>query len=119
MSDKLEIVNAGEQAGVPVLHLRGRINAQGAQDLRDQCNALRENGHANLVLDLDGVSFVASSGLGIFLLLTEEYRSAGGRLVLAAPQGGVVQVLQLLNLDQFLEIAPSLDSGCGRFSVSK
>lgn len=110
MSDKLEITAAGERTGVPVLCLRGRIDAQGAQDLLGRCAELREAGHANLVLDLDGVSFVASSGLGSFLLLTEEYRSAGGRLVLAAPQGGVVQVLELLNLDQFLDIAPSLDS---------
>lgn len=110
MSDKLEIAKAGDRSGVPILKLQGRIDARGAQELRDRCAELRDAGHANLVLDLDGVSFVASSGLGTFLLLTEEYRSGGGRLVLAAPQGGVVQVLQLLNLDQFLEIAPSLES---------
>jgi anti-anti-sigma factor len=109
MSDKLEITLGNGQNDVPVLRLRGRIEAPGAQQLRERCTELHESGCSHLVLDLDGVTFVSSSGLGTFLLLTEEFRSAGGKLVLAAPRSGVTQVLELLNLDQFLEISPSIE----------
>lgn len=108
MSDSLEIGLTEERGGLPVLRLRGRLEAEEAQDLRQRCVALLQSGRRVVVLDLDAVSFVASSGLGTFLLLTDEFRTAGGRLVIAAPQKGVVQVLQLLNLDQFLEIEPTV-----------
>lgn len=109
MSDQLEITRGSGSDGTSILRLRGRMEAGGAQQLRERCSELREEGNSRLVIDLDGVSFVASSGLGTFLLLTEEFRAAGGKLTLAAPQGGVVQVLELLNLDQFLDISPSLE----------
>lgn len=109
MSDKLEITRGNGRDDVPVLRLRGRIEAPGAQQLREHCANLQESGCSHLVIDLDGVTFVSSSGLGTFLLLTEEFRSSGGKLVLAAPRSGVTQVLELLNLDQFLEISPSLE----------
>lgn len=109
MSDQLEITLGTGRDDVPVLRLRGRIEAPGAQRLRERCAELHDSGCSRLVIDLDGVTFVASSGLGTFLLLTEEFRSAGGKLVLAAPRTGVTQVLELLNLDQFLEISPSIE----------
>ena len=117
MSDRLEITLENGRDDIPILRLRGRIEAFGAQQLRERCAELHETGCERLVIDLDGVTFVASSGLGTFLLLTEEFRSAGGRLVLAAPCTGVVQVLDLLNLDQFLDISPSIEgalAGAGR-----
>jgi anti-anti-sigma factor len=93
----------------PVVRLKGRLDAAGAQELRGQCLDLREQGEARIVLKLAEVTFVASSGLGTFLLLTEEFGNAGGRIVLAEPSESVMRVVQLLNLDKFLQIAESLE----------
>jgi anti-sigma B factor antagonist len=110
MPETFAITVTSESDSTPVLKLRGRLDAAGAQLLRERCTELRERGHTRSVLDLDAVSFVASSGLGTFLLLTDEFRSAGGKLILAAPRRGVIQVFELLNVDRFLDIALTLDS---------
>lgn len=108
MNDSLEIECDAGNGGVPVLRLRGRLESGGAQALRARCAALQEQGYRDIVLDLEAVFYVGSSGLGMLLLLTNEFRAAGGRLVLAAPQESVIQILKLLNLDQFLEIEPTV-----------
>lgn len=109
MPETLLIQSGSLEAKARVLHLSGRLEAAGAQRLRQQCLGLRGQGMLRIVLELSGLTFVASSGLGTFLLLTEEFGHAGGKVVLAAPGESVLSVIKLLNLDKFLNIEESLD----------
>ncbi|MFH1844934.1 MAG: STAS domain-containing protein [bacterium] len=108
MSDQFEIEIGAEKGSALVLKLKGRLTAGGAHELRELCSEQRERGHQFIVIDLAEVSFVASSGLGTFLLLTEEFSHAGGKVVFAMPCESVVRVIKLLNLDKFLEIVDSV-----------
>ena len=92
-----------------VLRLTGRLDAAAAQGVQKQCSALRNEGASNLALELSQVTFVSSSGLGVFLALTEEFKEAEGSFHLVAPSSTVAAVIKLLNLDRFLSIAPSID----------
>jgi anti-sigma B factor antagonist len=111
MSNPFAIEIAQEIGAAKVLRLRGRLEASGAQELLQQASALREAGETVLVLDLKDVEFLASSGLGTLLLLTEEFRDNGCQLILAALPPAVREVVDLLNLDQFLQIEPTVASG--------
>jgi len=94
----------------PVLYVSGRIDAAAAQVLREECAALRAAGNKRLVVSLADVSFVSSSGLGSFLVISEEFKGTGGNVIFAAPVHSVRHVLKLLNLDQFLDLAPDVVS---------
>jgi anti-anti-sigma factor len=87
--------------------LNGRLDAKNAQTFVARCRELREKGVRRLVVNLAGVGFVASSGIGILLALTEEYQDAGGSVHLAELSEPVRSVLDLLNLTQFLAIVPT------------
>ena len=91
------------------LRVLGRLDAEAAQQLRRHCTELRHQGHRQLVLDLSDITFVASSGLGTLLALTEEFGESGGCLYLAPVSQAMESVVKLLNLDQFLAIYNSLD----------
>lgn len=117
MHEQFEIEVDQATGCAPVVRLGGRLDAAGAQELRRRCLELREQGESCLVLQLGEVTFVASSGLGTFLLLTEEFGHAGGRIVLAEPSESVLRVIRLLNLDKFLQITDSLDEARGRVGV--
>jgi anti-sigma B factor antagonist len=109
MPETLLIQPGSLEGKARVLHLSGRLEATGAQHLRQQCLELRGQGTLRVVLELSGLTFVASSGLGTFLLLTEEFSNSGGKVVLAAPRESVVNVIKLLNLDKFMTIEASLE----------
>jgi len=92
-----------------VLRLMGRLDASAAQRVQKQCSALRNEGAPNVALELSQVTFVSSSGLGVFLALTEEFKEANGSFHLVSPSSTVAAVIKLLNLDRFLSIEPSID----------
>jgi anti-anti-sigma factor len=90
-----------------LLRVSGRLDAKSAPSFVALCRTLRSRGTRRLVVNLSGISFVASSGIGVLLALTEEYQDAGGSVVLASLSEPVRSVLELLNLTQFLTIVSS------------
>ena len=86
-----------------LLRVRGRLDARSAPHLLEVASRIRGRS-LNLVLDLSGVTFMASSGLGSLLSLAEEFRQSDCRVRLAAPSPAVDSVIHLLNLHQFLTI---------------
>lgn len=89
-----------------LLRVRGRLDARSAPHLLEVGSRIRMR-NLNLVLDLSGVTFMASSGLGSLLSLAEEFRQSESRVRLASPSAAVDSVIHLLNLHQFLTIDAS------------
>ena len=108
MAEQLEFAWETNPSPVPLLRLRGRLDAAGAQRLHEiALDFIKEAESSNLVIDLAGVEFVASTGLAIFLLLTEEFSEISGSIVFVNATPAVKQVISLLNIDQFLKLEPS------------
>ena len=96
-------VNRSEVEGrAVVLSPRGRLNMTTAALLRQSVAAEVEGGSARVVLDLAGVAFVDSSGLGAIVGGLKSARQAGGDLRIAAAGEQVRTVLELTNLDRVL-----------------
>lgn len=87
-----------------VLRISGRLDAKNAQLLVTQCQDLLDRNTKHVVLTMSEVTFVASSGIGSLLALTEAFKDAGGDLRLANLSTAVSSVVNLLNLGQFLAI---------------
>ena len=99
----IERLEGGPRA--TVLRVRGHLDARHATQMLEACARAREAGQ-DLVLNLAGVSFIASSGVGALLALSEEFQQAGRTVYLVEPSQPVAAVLRLLNLDQFLRVEP-------------
>ena len=118
MAESFEITWEKGQVEVPVLHLRGRLDAAGAKEMHEAVlHSLKIEGNTNLVIDLAGVEFVASTGLATFLLMTEEFFEVQGNLVFANATPTVMQVISLLNIDQFLKLEDSVEAATGLIGV--
>ena len=103
MPEPFEISEETRTEPVALLRVAGRLDAKSAPVLTQRCSAYRIEGR-DLILNLAGVSFVASSGLGALLSIAEEFQQAGCSLRLACPSTAVLSVIRLLNLDPFLAI---------------
>jgi anti-sigma B factor antagonist len=112
---ELEANEAG--ARTIVLRLRGRLDARGASILTTKCGAVRAAGR-DLVLNLAGVSFIASSGVGALLALVEEFRQSRIRVRIAEVPPTVDSVIRLLNLDQFLSIDATEADSCAALEAA-
>ncbi len=114
MAEMLSITWESDSVPVPVLRLKGRLKADGSVQLRETVRTfLRQTDKPALVVDLAGLEFVASTGLATFLLLTEEFVEIQGTIVFANAIPAVMQVISLLNIDQFLTLATSEEVAFG------
>jgi anti-anti-sigma factor len=83
------------------LRVHGRIDAVSAPTLLERCALVQHRGQS-LVLNLSGVTFLGSSGVGALLMLAEQFKEQGGAVHFAAPSEAVLSVIRLLNLGPYL-----------------
>jgi anti-sigma B factor antagonist len=79
-------------SGVMMITLAGRLDIQGAARIDVQFAAVAASNKA-VVVDLGGVSFLASMGLRTLMLGAKAMRGKAGRMVLWRPQADVEAVL--------------------------
>jgi anti-anti-sigma factor len=106
MSSEFRIEEIASTKRAAVLRVHGRLDIRSASTLTARCAEVRTAGR-HLVLNLAGVSFIASSGIGALLALVEEYRQARLQVRLASVSAPVDSVVRLLNLEQFLHLDSS------------
>lgn len=100
--------------GVAVLQLEGRLNMVSSATLRDAVHGVVESGAARIAVDLAGVDFVDSSGLGALVSGLKTTRQAGGDLRIARANDQVLLVLGLTNLDRILTPFGSVEDAYAR-----
>ena len=88
--------------------VHGELDLDGAATLREALiEAIDENPGRHVVVDLEGVDFVDSAGLGVLLGGRTRARGGDGELVLVATGRSVVRVLEMTGLTRVFEIHPS------------
>jgi len=92
-----------------VLSVAGELDMATAPQLQDQISDLLEKGRTRLVFDLAEVSFCDSTGLSVFVRAKNSTDDAGGTVRLAAPQRGVLRILEVSGLVEVLGTYPSVD----------
>lgn len=93
-----------------IIHVVGRLNMIAAPELRDIVINASRAGKARFVVDLAGVEFMDSSGLGALIGALKTTRQAGGDLRIAAAGEQAMMVLQLSNVDRILKPYETADA---------
>ncbi|TMD97492.1 MAG: STAS domain-containing protein [Chloroflexi bacterium] len=96
----LEVEARPADNGVTVLAPTGRLDVAGAPALKEAIGEVVRNGPPKVVIDMEGVSFVDSTGLGSVIAALKQIRNSQGELRLAAPNQQVRVVLELTTLDR-------------------
>jgi len=78
----------------------------GCRQLRETVHALLEGGQHRILLNLEGLNFLDSAGLGELVRTHVAVRGRGGRLTLINPAPNVRQLLRITKVDQVFDIAP-------------
>ena len=105
----LDVRTSGRQDAVHVM-LTGELDLATAPKLEDELKRVEADEPAILVIDLQSLSFMDSSGLRALLTADARAREAGRRLVLVRGDERVQRVLRITRLDERLEIVESADA---------
>ena len=93
-----------------VIHLRGKLfGGPFAEELNSTLHKMLDEGKKNVVLDLDGVTVLNSSGFGILVGSYTTIKNGGGDLKLARISNKIEGLLTITKLNQIFEQYPSVE----------
>src|SRR5438034_11107768 len=96
----LEVETRTADNGITVVAPTGRLDVAGAPALQEVVSEVVKTGPPRIVIDMEGVSFVDSTGLGSVISALKQVRGSQGELRLAAPNQQARVVLELTTLDR-------------------
>ncbi|WP_375486742.1 STAS domain-containing protein [uncultured Jatrophihabitans sp.] len=91
-------------AGAVVVAWQGRVDAANIASQRAQIDDSLEGDPDSLLIDMSGVSFVDSSGLGTLVYALNECQQRGTALSLTKVPGDILRLLQRTMLDRVFTI---------------
>ena len=92
-----------------VVTVHGEIDVATSPTLRERLIDLVNEGATRLVLDLEAVDFLDSTGLGTIVSLLKRVRTHGGDLRLVCTEARIRRLFEITGLDKAVPLHPSLD----------
>lgn len=99
-----------EIAGWTVVNVWGELDVATSPTLRETLIRLVGEGSNRLVLDLEGVDFLDSTGLGTIISALKRARTHGGDLRLVCTRARIARLFEITGLDKAVPLLPSVDA---------
>lgn len=93
-----------------VVAVRGQIDFYTAHNLRDLLTGFVDAGELHLIVDLEGVEFLDSTGLGVLVGALKRVRASDGSLQLVCSEERLLKIFRITGLDKVFLIHPSVEA---------
>lgn len=97
-------VNTRKEGPWAVIEVDGEIDAHTAPALKEAVARSIDQGERRIVVDLQRVSFMDSSGLGVLVSALKRIEGRGGELRIATASRPIRRVMEITGLDKVLQL---------------
>jgi len=99
--------------GSTVVAARGEVDVATAPALRDGLDEALDHDIGTVVVDLTGVTFIDSTGLGVLIGARRRCVEAGRDLRVVVAEPRILKVFEITGLTELFTIHPSLEPALG------
>ena len=99
---KIDVSRSGNGARISI---SGSMYVEDSASVREKLIALLDEGVYNLTLDLSGLDYVDSSGLGVLFSIHKRCLQKGGKMTITGLRGMVEELFKLTRLDLVFNVA--------------
>lgn len=92
---------------IGLLAVTGEVDISTSPRFKEALLALIEDGVTDIVVDLNDVTFIDSTALGVLVGAVRRLHPLGGRLVVAAQAHAVMRPVTLTGLDRVFTVVPT------------
>ncbi len=103
-------VSTTERDDVVVVTVSGEVDVYTAAQLRSALEDQIAAGHTALVVDLQDVGFIDSTGLGVLVGRLKTVKVVGGRLSVVCTNERILRLFGITGLDKVLPVYDSVES---------
>ena len=107
-----------ESDGATVLAVRGEVDVYTAPKLREKIVELVAQGRYRIIVDLEAVDFLDSTGLGVLVGGLKRVRSHDGDLALVCTHQRILKVFEITGLTKVFAIHDSVETAVGASQAS-
>lgn len=104
-----------DEGAYRVLRPAGDLDVYTVGSLRDAIGTMIDDKTPKIVVDLDGVPFMDSSGLGALMGGVRRLREAGGDLAIACTREQHLKLFSITGFGEGVSIAPTVEEAAGGF----
>jgi anti-sigma B factor antagonist len=97
-----------DEAGWTVLVVAGQVDVATAPQLRQALTEAQYGREQRVAIDLDGVEFLDSFGLGVLVGGLKRAGTHGGELVIVCSRSRLLHLFEVTRLQEILPVVPSL-----------
>lgn len=97
-----------ELQGIPVVELEGEVDLSTSAQFKETVYQLIDSGRRDIVIDLDGLDFMDSTGLGVLVAVLKRTSMEGGRVRLVCSKRSIMKVFSITGLDKVFTIYDNL-----------
>jgi anti-sigma B factor antagonist len=102
-------VTTSQHDGVFVIAFGGDIDVASAVTVRDALDRVIAAGHHRIVMDLDEVRFLDSTGLGVMVGRLKAVQDVGGDMQLVCTAPRIMRIMSITSLDEVFSIHATTD----------
>ena len=104
--DKQSITERVLKDDTLVIHPGRLLDNNNAHVMAEAIASAQANGYKFIIIEMTGLEFLSSAGVGSILSNVETAREMGGDIVLCGVPGTILQVLEVCDLTDYLTIRP-------------
>ena len=101
--------------GIAVLDINGEIDLYNAPEIKETIKKQMDGGLKKVIINLDNVSYIDSSGIGALISSLSNLKKVGGGLKIIKINDTVRKVFELTKLTSFFEIYDSEDEALAAY----
>jgi anti-sigma B factor antagonist len=106
-----------QEPGITVARLTGQLNlGNRLAEFEHNIKQRIQEGSKKIILDLTGLTYIDSAGLGMVAACAGIIFKAGGKLVVVSPGGRITQMFEITRLNRVIDLYPDFDTACAAFS---
>lgn len=106
MDLRLDVSQRGEWS---IVEVGGEVDVATAPRLREQLISLVGDGRYRIVVSLEAVDFIDSTGLGVLISGLKRVRTHGGEFAVVCNEPRILKVFEITGLDTVFNVVPTLD----------
>ncbi len=114
----LDIEQRRIEPDITVVALSGRFAlGHESQHVESIIHELVKSGDTRAIMDLTGVTYIDSAAVGLIALAAGLLKEAGGRLVVIAPEGKVLDLLKITQMNLLVTVCPTESDAASQFAI--
>ena len=110
---QIEIIKEND---ITTLNIIGEVDASSSIQLDESLGSVVSNGDPIILIDCEGLNYISSAGLGVFMSYIEDVNTKNIKMALFGLNDKVKNVFDILGLDQLLTIVKTKEDALSRIN---